>query len=73
MLFRSVAGGGLFVAYDKVSDASAEVLLKAHLRNDSRKTFTGVVEYETEGEVKTMPIEGGFVDVNNNRVAICIQ
>ena len=68
-----VAGGGLFVAYDKVSDASAEVLLKAHLRNDSRKTFTGVVEYETEGEVKTMPIEGGFVDVNNNRVAICIQ
>ena len=43
-----VAGGGLFVAYDKVSDASAEVLLKAHLRNDSRKTFTGVVEYELQ-------------------------
>ena len=34
---------------------------------------TGVVEYETEGEVKTMPIEGGFVDVNNNSVAICNQ
>ena len=43
-----VADGGLFVAYDKVSDASAEVLLKAHLRNDSRKTFTGVVEYELQ-------------------------
>ena len=43
-----VAGGGLFVAYDKVSDASAEVLLKAHLRNESRKTFTGVVEYELQ-------------------------
>ena len=41
-----VAGGGLFVAYDKVSDALAEVLLKAHVRNDSRKAFTGVVEYE---------------------------
>ena len=45
---NEVAGGGLFVAYDKVSDALAEVLLKAHLRNDSRKTFTGVVEYELQ-------------------------
>nr|WP_320948537.1 glycoside hydrolase family 2 TIM barrel-domain containing protein [Bacteroides intestinalis] len=43
-----VAGGGLFVAYDKVSDTSAEVLLKAHLRNDSRKTFAGIVEYELQ-------------------------
>ena len=45
---NKVAGGGLFVAYDKVSDASAEVLLKAHVRNDSRKAFTGVVEYELQ-------------------------
>ena len=29
-----------------MSDASAEVLLTAHVRNDSRKAFTGVVEYE---------------------------
>lgn len=43
-----VAGGGLFVAYDKVSEASAEVLLKAHVRNDGRKAFTGVVEYELQ-------------------------
>lgn len=41
-----VAGGGLFVAYDKVSETSAEVLLKVHVRNDSRKDFTGMVEYE---------------------------
>lgn len=45
---NEVAGGGLFVAYDKVSDASAEVLLTAHVRNDSRKAFTGVVEYELQ-------------------------
>lgn len=45
---NEVAGGGLFVAYDKVADASAEVLLKAHVRNDSRKAFTGVVEYELQ-------------------------
>jgi beta-galactosidase len=31
-----------------VSDASAEVLLTAHVRNDSRKAFTGVVEYELQ-------------------------
>lgn len=33
----------------------------------------GEIEYETKGEVKTMPIDGGFVDVNDNRVAICLQ
>lgn len=41
-----VAGGGLSVAYDKVSETSAEVLLKVHVRNDSRKDFAGMVEYE---------------------------
>jgi len=45
---NEVAGGGLFVAYDNVSEASADVLLKVHVRNDSRKAFTGVVEYELE-------------------------
>lgn len=45
---NEIAGGGLFVAYDRVSDVSAEVLLKAHVRNDSRKTFSGVVEYELQ-------------------------
>ena len=33
----------------------------------------GVIEYETAGEVKTLDIEGGFVDVNNNRVAVCLK
>lgn len=45
---NETAGGGLFVAYDKVSEASAEILLKAHLRNESEKPFTGVVEYELQ-------------------------
>ena len=34
------------MAYDKVSEASAEVLLKAQVRNDGRKDFKGMVEYE---------------------------
>ena len=45
---NEMAGGGLFVAYDKVSDTSAEIILKAHIRNDSKKNFKGVVEYELQ-------------------------
>ena len=40
------AGGGLFVAYDQVSEQSADILLKLHLKNSSRQTFKGTVEYE---------------------------
>ena len=43
-----VAGGGLFVAYNNVSEASADVLLKIQLRNETKKSFTGVVEYELQ-------------------------
>ena len=48
------AGGGLFVAYDKVSESSADVLLKAHIRNASKALFKGALVYEiqsAEGEV----------------------
>ena len=40
-----VAGGGLFVAFGKVSDALAEVRLKLQVRNAMRKSFAGSVEY----------------------------
>lgn len=39
-----VAGGGLFVAFDRVSEASADVLLKIQVRNETSKAFTGIVE-----------------------------
>lgn len=42
------AGGGLFIAYNNVSDHSAEVLLKIQIRNSGRKAFKGVVEYELQ-------------------------
>ena len=45
---NEMASGGLFVSYDKVSDTSAEIILKAHIRNDSKKNFKGVVEYELQ-------------------------
>ncbi len=47
-LENEVAGGGLFVAYDKVSEASADVLLKAQIRNSSKQSFTGILEYLLE-------------------------
>ena len=42
---NDVAGGGLFVAFGKVSDALAEVQLKIHVRNATKNPFSGRVEY----------------------------
>lgn len=42
---NEVAGGGLFVAFGKVSDALAEVQLKIQVRNAAKKSFSGQVEY----------------------------
>ncbi len=33
----------------------------------------GELEYESNSEVKTLTVEGGFVDVNNNRVVVCLK
>lgn len=33
----------------------------------------GEIEYESQGEVKKLAAEGGFVDVNNNRVVVCLK
>lgn len=45
---HETAGGGLFVAYDNVSESSATVLMQTQVRNDSRKNFRGVIEYELQ-------------------------
>lgn len=39
---NEVAGGGLFVAFGKVSDALAEVQLKIHVRNATKNPFPAV-------------------------------
>ena len=33
----------------------------------------GIIEYETGGELKTVDIDVGFVDVKNNRIAVCLR
>jgi len=43
---NEVAGGGLFVSYNNVSEKSAVVNLKLHLRNEQKAKFAGSVEYE---------------------------
>jgi beta-galactosidase len=43
---NETAGGGLFVSFDDVSGAAADVLLKIHVRNSEKNTFTGAVEYK---------------------------
>lgn len=61
---NETAGGGLFVAYDKVSDASADVLLQSHIRNSAPKAFSGVVEYEL------LQPDGKQVALLNNKLQI---
>ena len=43
---NEIAGGGLFVSFDKVSEKSAVVNLKLHVRNEQNVNFAGSVEYE---------------------------
>lgn len=33
----------------------------------------GTIEYVTAGERHSVPVGSGFVDVDNNRVAVCIR
>ena len=43
---NEVAGGGVLVAYDHVTDASAEVKIKTHVRNSLTKDFAASVDSE---------------------------
>ncbi len=55
-----IAGGGLFVSYDHVSEKASDVLVKAQVRNSSPKDFKGNVVFclvDREGKtVKTMKL-----------------
>lgn len=42
---QEVAGGGLFVSFDQVSEQSANVNLKLHLRNRTDRSFRGKIHY----------------------------
>ena len=42
---NEIAGGGLFIATDRVSEQSADILLKAHIRNEDKQGFAGKISY----------------------------
>lgn len=43
---NEVAGGGLFISYDRVSEESAIINLKAHIRNQSSKRQKITIEFQ---------------------------
>jgi beta-galactosidase len=68
---NETAGGGLFVAYDNVSEASAEVLLNTHVRNAGEKSFTGSVEYKLlQPDGKTVATLKTTLQIEANKAAI---
>lgn len=50
-LENETGGGGLFVAYDRVSEQSADVLLKLQVRNQSGGNFRGKIYYTLQDAV----------------------
>ena len=61
---NEVAGGGLFVSYDKVSEASATVNLKLHVRNEQGTDFKGTVSYEL------LQSDGTIIKTLSDKIAI---
>lgn len=52
--------------------ASGEFTVLDHHASLISTLTDGVVEYVSGGETHTVAVSGGFVDVDNNRVAVCI-
>ena len=66
---NEVAGGGLFVSFDKVNDKNATVNLKLQLRNDQNSKFAGSVEYELVDNSGKMVISSSDKLLVNNGAA----
>lgn len=58
-----IAGGGLLVAFDNVSDKGADILLQLQLRNQSDRSFSGDIEYTL------LDPNGKEVAKNSNKVS----
>ncbi len=67
---NEVAGGGLFVAYDKVSKASADILLQLHLRNETKVNMKGKVEFDLQTlDGKSIAKKTQSVSINANEAS----
>ena len=75
---NETAGGGVFVAFDKVSEKYATVLLKAHVRNAGMSSFSGSVEYEFVdaagnkmiSQSKKIRIDGGIASASSTQFTV---
>ncbi|RGY95753.1 glycoside hydrolase family 2 protein [Parabacteroides sp. AM58-2XD] len=59
-----VAGGGLFVSYANVSEKSADINLKVHVRNNSMKGENLTVFFELKGR------QGGIVKQASKKISV---
>ncbi len=75
---NEIAGGGLFVSYDKVSDAQADIVLKTQVRNDNRLSFAGSLSFELLGpdgkqvarSEKKIRVKPGKTSVAKDRIPV---
>ena len=67
---NEVAGGGMFISYDKVSDKSAIVNFKTHVRNDSKQGQKVKVCYELKDKNgKTVKTDSKVIRISRNKAA----
>ena len=62
----------VYVADLLKSDACQFTVLENHASLISTLD-AGTIEYVTAGERHSVSVGGGFVDVDNNRVAVCVR
>ncbi len=67
---NEVAGGGLFVSYDKVSESSAIVNMKLQVRNAQNANFAGSVNYElVQSDGTVITIHSDKIKINSSNAA----
>ncbi len=69
-----VAGGGLLIAYDEVSEMKASITLKAHLRNELDKEFQGKIRYQLKDDNGAMvATTQGKLTMKGNKAHVVIE
>jgi beta-galactosidase len=71
---NQTAGGGVFVSYDKVSDKSATVNIKTHIRNELTGNFAAEVVYQLrQTDDKIINTTSQKLDINTGNASYSIK
>lgn len=66
------AGGGLLVAFDRVSETSSDILLQTHVRNDGARGFSGkVVCTLVDGDGREVAVAQSRLSVRRGAAVAC--